>query len=90
MLVTLLATCDPCGAVDRGAPPFQYNPIATKVLQVLQRRRYNPADIILQLPGEADAAWALAFAYAATDWWIAQQDAMSRTRGGVAMRGLAG
>ena len=89
MLTTLLATCDPCGYVDDGQTPFQYNALAGEMLKLFRRRRYSPTDLILTFPGEADAGRALQFAAAATDWWDRQQDAMWRNRGGVTSRRLA-
>lgn len=88
MLVTLLATCDPLGYVDEGQAPFAYNPLAGKVLELFRRRRHTTSDIVMGLPGEADAARAVQFAVAATDWWNTQQDAIWRTRGGLSSRRL--
>jgi hypothetical protein len=88
MLTTLLATCDPCEYVDAGALPFRYNPIAGDVLRLLQRHRHSAADVVMLLPGEADASRAIQFAFAARDWWNNQQDARWRARGGQERRGL--
>ena len=86
MLTTLLAACDPCGYVDGGDSPLRYNAAAGKVLHLFRRRRYSTTDIVLELPGEADAARAVQFAHVASAWWTAQQDAVWRNRGGLTAR----
>ncbi len=84
MITTLLATCDPCGYVDAGQAPYRYNPLAGRILHLFRRRRSSPSDIVLEFPGEADAARAVQFAFAVVAWWNEHQDAMWRARGGPA------
>src|SRR5688572_28120567 len=81
MLIALLAATDPLGRIEAGSAPETYEPLAARLLAVLQEgggAAHVLAAIELQAPGchldaEAEGA-ALALADAVEDWWVTARD----------------
>ena len=78
MMMTLLASCDPCGTIEAGGSPLDYMSLASKIADRIGVQGCHPADIVMEFPGHADAASALQFASAALDWWSRDRDRISR------------
>src|SRR5688500_10660165 len=77
MLIALLAATDPLGKIDAGKGPDAYEPLATRVLAVMQQGG-GPAHVVaaiqMQAPGNhldgvAERA-AVAVSEAVADWWV--------------------
>ena len=77
MLTMLAAGCDPCGWVDTGRSPNLYAGVA---LDALKRIRVGaePVDLVMALPGDADAGAGLRFALAAITWWNGEREQATR------------
>ena len=67
MLTALLAGCDPCSYVASGGSPDLYAGLAVEALERIEAGA-GPADVVLALPGEADASAAWQFANVAVEW----------------------
>ena len=72
MLTALLAGCDPCSYVASGGSPDLYAGLAVEVLQRIEAGA-GPADLVLALPGEADATAAWQFASVAVEWCASER-----------------
>ena len=77
MLVTLLASCDPCGYVDAGGSPNLYAGVAGDALTVLHAGA-GLIDLVMAMPPEADASAAWRFANAALSWWASKREVTAR------------
>ena len=81
MLVALLAATDPLGKLDAGADAEAYEPLAARILAVLQQGggiAHVVAAVAEQAPrGHFDRAAedaAAALAEAVADWWVNARD----------------
>ena len=72
MLTALLAGCDPCSYVAAGGSPDLYAGLAVEALERIEAGG-GPADLVLALPGDADACAAWQFASVAVEWCGSQR-----------------
>lgn len=69
MLLTLLASCDPCLTIEAGSTPANYEALADILTQRLQEPCCHAADLFVLFPPDANAARVLQFVSTAMDWW---------------------
>ena len=68
MLLTLLASCDPCSSIDDGGDPGNYQPLAAALASRLQEPGCHAGDLFVLFPPDANAARVLQFVATAMDW----------------------
>lgn len=69
MLLTLLASCDPCLTIEAGSTPAAYEALAVLLTHRLQEPGCHAADLFVLFPPDANAARALQLVSTAMDWW---------------------